>query len=314
MIEGNFIGTDISGTTSLSLISPNETVRIGVQLWGGSTGNTIGGTTAAARNVIVGINLPAVLMTDAGTSGNVVEGNYIGTNASGTAAIPNTGEGVLIDGGASGNTIGGASNVISGNAGDGVEISGAGTSGNLVDSNFIGTDATGTFAIGDGNDGVEIDSGASGNIVGGTTPEATNLISGNANGVEINDSSLNLVQGNMIGTDTTGTLAIGNTGAGVLVDAGSSANTIGGPVGGAAQLDLGERGRGDDRGRRPDRHARGREPDRHRHQRHVERAQPDRRHHHHGRLGHHHRRCRHAGPQCDLGEQGRRHRHRQRCG
>ena len=45
---------------------------------------------------------------------------------------------------------------------------------------------------------------------------ATNLISGNTNGVEINDSSQNLVQGNMIGTDTTGTLAIGNSAAGVL--------------------------------------------------------------------------------------------------
>ena len=54
--------------------------------------------------------------------------------------------------------------------------------------------------------------------------------------MEINDASLNLVQGNMIGTDMTGTVAIGNTGAGVLVGDGSSANTIGGPVGGARNV------------------------------------------------------------------------------
>ena len=77
---------------------------------------------------------------------------------------------------------------------------------------------------------------ASHNTIGGTTPGSGNLISGNTNGVEIDGASGNLVQGNLIGTDTTGRLAMGNTGAGVLIENGSSSNTIGGPVGGARNV------------------------------------------------------------------------------
>ena len=92
----------------------------------------------------------------------IVAGNMIGTNISGTLAVPNA-IGVEVNAGSTGNTIGGVAdaplNVISGNTGDGVEISGTGTSGNVVAGDFIGTDITGTVAIANGNDGVEIDSG-----------------------------------------------------------------------------------------------------------------------------------------------------------
>ena len=71
--------------------------------------------------------------------------------------------------------------------------------------------------------------------IGGTTVGAGNLISGNdANGVEIDDSSAILVQGNLIGLDQTGTLAMGNAGAGVLIDTRSTSNTVGGLVAGGA--------------------------------------------------------------------------------
>ena len=63
----------------------------------------------------------------------------------------------------------GAGNLISGNAGDGVEICGSGTTGNVVAGNLIGTDATGEAALPNGADGVQIDSGASNNTVGGTS-------------------------------------------------------------------------------------------------------------------------------------------------
>ena len=70
--------------------------------------------------------------------------------------------------------------------------------------------------------------GSSSVIIGGTAAGAGNLISGNAtSGIEINDSKNTLIQGNLIGLDQTGTLALGNSGAGVLIDNGSVSNTIG---------------------------------------------------------------------------------------
>src|SRR5262249_12982761 len=76
---------------------------------------------------------------------------------------------------------------------------------NQVVGNYIGTDFTGTIAVGNVT-GVEILGGASHNTVGGTTTGARNVISGNANGVAIQDAGTkaNLVQGNYIGTDVTG--------------------------------------------------------------------------------------------------------------
>ena len=108
----------------------------------------------------------ALLDGDGTTTGNVVQGNMIGTNAAGSAALANHGDGVSIESGATANTIGGtatgARNVISGNTSDGVEITGAGTTGNVVEGDFIGTNAAGSAAIAN-YAGVEIDSGATGN-------------------------------------------------------------------------------------------------------------------------------------------------------
>ena len=116
-------------------------------------------------------------------TGNVVEGNYDSANAAGTAALPNGGDGIKIGLGATNNTIGGtvsgARNIISGNVGDGVVISGSGTTGNLVEGNYIGTNAAGTAALGNATDGVQVSSGATGNTIGGTANGAANVISGN---------------------------------------------------------------------------------------------------------------------------------------
>src|SRR5262249_24235014 len=134
-----------------------------------------------------------------GARGNVVQGNYSGTNAAGAAALGNGESGVaLFD--APGNTVGGtvtgAGNVISGNRSNGVEISGSFAGGNLVQANRIGTDANGWAALGNGirflqtglGSGVLID-GAPNNTVGGTAAGARNLISGNQEfGIEISGS------------------------------------------------------------------------------------------------------------------------------
>ncbi len=194
----------------------------------------IGGASPGDANLISG-NTGAGVSINSSTA-TLLEGNLIGTNLAGMAADPNGDAGVGVDAASTGTTIGGtvagAGNVISGNSGAGIEVSSSGT---LIVGNWIGTNGLGTAALGNAGDGVFINQ-SSGNTIGGTSPTSANLISGNDNGVELSDTTLNLVQGNMIGTDTTGTLALGNTGAGVLIDNGSSANTIGGPVGGARNL------------------------------------------------------------------------------
>jgi hypothetical protein len=174
-----------------------------------------------------------------GSGGNVIEGNFIGTDVTGSAGLGN-GAGVPIFS-ASGNTIGGttagARNVISGNEGYGVGIFDSST-GNLVQGNFIGTDATGTVDLGNSAYGVVIYySGASNNIIGGTTAEARNIISGNdVGGISLwNGVTGNLVQGNFIGTDVTGTVDLGNVWGGVSIGDASN-NIVGGTTSGAGNI------------------------------------------------------------------------------
>src|SRR5262249_47795824 len=141
---GNFVGTDRTGTLA------RGNVQDGVFVGGGATNNTVGGTTATARNLISGNSTAGVTITDAGTVANTVAGNYIGTDVTGSAALANGVNGVLIQAGASNNTIGGltatpgtgAGNVIAGNNNDaGIYLNGADS--NLVQGNLIGLSAIG---------------------------------------------------------------------------------------------------------------------------------------------------------------------------
>ena len=123
--------------------------------------------------------------------------------------------------------------VINGFDGFGVLISGGDATGNLVQGNFIGTDVTGAVDLGNGRDGVFI-AGAPNNVIGGTTAQARNVISGNnISGINIGGASGNVVQGNFIGTDVTGAVDVGNTLWGILMSSGAPENTIGGTAGGA---------------------------------------------------------------------------------
>ena len=138
-------------------------------------------------------------------------------------------DGVLIDNGATLNTVGGttapARNVISENA-NGVALD---SSYNLIEGNFIGTDAKGVSALGNTNDGVLIHNQASDNVIGGIASGSLNVISGNQSyGVAISDSGTdgNDVEGNDIGTDSTGTKAVPNGASGVYVHSGASLNLI----------------------------------------------------------------------------------------
>ncbi|MEK6304448.1 MAG: HYR domain-containing protein [Acidobacteriota bacterium] len=224
VVQGSFIGTNAAGGAML-----NNTLS-GV-LIDGSSNNTIGGTTSAARNVISGNDGNGVQIRNAGASNNTVQGNFIGTDVTGAVGLTNASGGVLVLPGATFAQIGGAAatsgNLISGNGGFGVRFE---TANSMITNNLIGTTADGLNPLPNGN-GIEMGNHAVNNLVGGTS--GRNIISGNDSiGVLIGDTSAeNTIQGNFIGTDITGTVALGNASAGVVINSDASDNLIGGSIG-----------------------------------------------------------------------------------
>ena len=142
---GNFLGTNAAGTSALG----NGT---GVRVNSG-TGNTIGGTTPANANVISG-NVTGIQF-GSGANNNLVVGNYVGTDWTGAAALGN-GTGIFLQGNTNtiGGTTAGSGNVISGNTGDGIDVRG---NTNVVIGNFIGVNAAGGAALGNGLSGVHLE-------------------------------------------------------------------------------------------------------------------------------------------------------------
>ena len=235
VVEGNYVGTNAAGD------GPVANALDGISVVWGAQDNTIGGSVPGAGNLVSGNGRVGISAFDTST-GTLIEGDYIGTNAAGNAAIGgNPACGIVLNSAA--NIVGGSSrpaaNVISGNTGcaindfpqDQTTASGS----DVIEGNYIGTNAAGTAAIG-GNGQYAIQVASPSNTIGGTTPAAGNVISGNAGaGIIIGGSSAtgNAVQGNYIGTDQTRTQAIGNSGDGVLVGQGVPGNTIGGTAPGA---------------------------------------------------------------------------------
>ena len=210
LVQGNLCGTDISGTTSLG----NGLAGIVVLR---ALGNLIGGVNPAAANTISGNRESGVLLSTNSFENHIL-GNRIGVDSSGSRHLGNALNGISLQT-ASWNVIG--SNVISGNSVYGCEIA-LGSSGNLLQGNLIGTDATGLIAVGNSNSGVRVDSPFN-------TIEGGNVISGNLHHGIILVGSLaqsNVVQGNFIGLDTSGTKALGNGSAGVAIS-GAPHNVIG---------------------------------------------------------------------------------------
>jgi hypothetical protein len=219
LVQGNYIGTDLSGLSAIS----NAFNGISIV---GAPANTIGGSSTNAGNVISGNGESGVFIADAGASANLVEGNLIGCTATGRSALSNSFAGVRLE--TDGNHIGrpgGQPNVISGNGRSGIEIAGANS--NLIQANLIGPDVQGKGALGN-NGGVAI-SGGSGNVIGGTVAGAGNVISGNDNsGIFLLDGTFgNFIQANWIGSGRGGTNALANNGDGIS-DFGSPGNFIGG--------------------------------------------------------------------------------------
>ena len=181
-VLGNYLGTDATGS-----VAPGNTYS-GIAIIFAQS-NTIGGTTADERNIISGNGNNGVMLH--GADGNVISGNYIGTDATGTVDLGNTGSGVSISDGAQSNIVGGTTpgerNLLSGNR-HGVSIYGVSTSNNTVSGNHIGTDVTGTSALGNSENGVRIFGDATSNTIGGITEAAGNVITSNGgNGIVVTD-------------------------------------------------------------------------------------------------------------------------------
>jgi len=205
----NWIGVTNAGTHK-----PNAVA--GVALWGGAHDNQIGWSNYGN---IIGVNgTYGVYLGDSNTATNTVQLNSIGI--SGTLNISNTLDGVAIVGGARANRL--YTNTISNNGHNGVWLSGAGTTNNLLQANTIRSNKLA---------GVAIQSGASANWIGlGGPRTAANVISANAyDGVYISDNTTvyNAVADNYIGTNATGNAADPNGGSGVVLDNGTFGNAIG---------------------------------------------------------------------------------------
>ncbi len=227
IVVGNHIGTNPTGTAAIA----NKGDGIWIDFSTKYTVNAvIGGATTGSRNVISGNQGDGIMIG----SGHVsVYGNHIGTNNDGSAAIPNSNNGVLVSHGAVakiGGTvvIGGFSfdggNVISGNKKNGVQISLHAVGNAQVRRNRIGTNADGTHAMPNMLNGIFAQ--GNGALIGSETSAADrNLISGNAMAGILIEGDNNKVFGNRIGTNIAGGDFLPN-GTGIRISDGSN-NQIG---------------------------------------------------------------------------------------
>lgn len=258
VMQGNFIGTNLNGTATVTGIDPRFGTLLESSVGLSSPGNLLGGTVAGARNIIAG----RVGMTD-GLAGpgtpayphrvysNLVQGNYIGTDVTGTKVL---GGDVKIQDSPD-NTIGGttpaARNIISGSQRSGILVLSTDdtSGGTLIQGNYIGTDKTGQVGLGNNLAGVspqEVDPFRPGRggvcifivaplfeitrtgenfTIGGSLPEARNVISASlTHGVVITGTPSKTigrigvtVQGNAIGTDASGMNPLGNKADGIFI-------------------------------------------------------------------------------------------------
>jgi parallel beta-helix repeat protein len=257
-LNGDYIGLDRAGR-------PAGNRGAGVYVSATSAGNFIGlnnsGAPGTVANVISGNRRNGVVL--AGSSGNTLVANRIGTSPAGTAAIGNGGSGLVLTGRARGNEIGGTAftnpatgqannptgskgtvppvfvvpplgNLISGNGRTGILIE-SGSAGNDLNGNFVGTTANGNGALGNRGDGVWI-SGADRNSLTGckfaNNPFVYyNVISANGrSGLRITNASHTVVQGDFFGVGANNTTLLGNRLDGVRVDGTSASTQVGGVI------------------------------------------------------------------------------------
>ncbi len=208
----------------------------GVILNGSAMSQGSGLVVLGQGNLLSGNGDTGAWVHGAGTTGNRFLGNFVGTDVTGRIARPNY-WGIVVSHSATDSVIGGSTastrNLVSGNATAGIQLQNT-ISGNRVQGNDIGVDSTGALALGN-RWGVYLMLGAHDNVIGGVATADRNVISGNrapgnlGAGVVIQGQGTdrNRILGNMIGSNSLGTIALGND-SGVILDAGARANIVGG--------------------------------------------------------------------------------------
>ena len=236
LFQGNYSGADRTGKIAIGS---------GVAIAG--QGTMVGGTTAGAGNLLSGggsssgLEISYVSPNSFTPDNNLVQGNFIGVDVTGAAPLPNS-VGLSISAGnmnLAGGTTPAARNIISGNMGDGIDVSNAAGQ-NLIQGNYIGVDVSGASKVPNTGDGINHTglngaANAVGTTIGGETAGAGNVISANGlSGIELGGATSDVfgnkgstVLGNLIGTDATGFVAMGNQGAGIHIDQGGSYFVIG---------------------------------------------------------------------------------------
>ena len=238
VVLGNYIGTNPAGDAAV----PNA--ENGIE-FADASAQTIGGAAAGAGNLISGNAGSGVIVDSQAFPPGIskIQGNTIGLAADGVTPLPNGGAGVFLNDVADvqlGGSVAGAGNVISGNSGTGVDL--VSSDGTRIQGNLIGLTAAGDAGVPNGASAVIVNSSDDLQI-GGTTAGARNVIAGGPTGAGVlldSGSTDNTVQGNYIGTDITGETGIASS-SGVVVAGGSQA-TIGGVVTGAGNVISGHSG------------------------------------------------------------------------
>ena len=216
-----------------------------IRMDGNAVGGTVDGLTFAStaddstlRGVMITSFSRHGIQIDAGADGITIAGNWIGTTGTGSTGVGNTNTGINVQGADTiiGGTGANDGNVITNNGNEGINLTGAGATGTVIQGNIIGLDPDGSTGSGNADVGIALLSGSHNTTIGGTTAAARNVISNNYEGIEINSNN-NIIQGNYIGTDITGLLDRGNrSDDGVEIQNSATGNLIGGTTVGAGNV------------------------------------------------------------------------------
>jgi hypothetical protein len=223
VLRGNFFGTDASGNEADANGAAQSSARFLVAFAQVAGGNVIGGPRPEDRNLFAGRSMTAL----AGVYNTTIQGNLFGTNAAGNARQP-LACALVLD----------ANNQVIGNilVSDGnvftiecEQVFANADVENVFEGNFVGTDVTGARALGDSTTGFGLAS--DGNRIGGPQRSQRNVISGNRQGAILINGRRNIVQGNLIGTQSNGLMPLPN-GFGIKIESGfffpAEMNMIGG--------------------------------------------------------------------------------------